>query len=103
MNQHPYLMQPSKVQKTPQKPTVCPCGSTAHTPKSRGQNTFDAGVLLIRKHRYPTGIKPEKSLLITSFCDILNVSYFYVVYVNWSYYETSTMDQLSTGNQNSRL
>jgi hypothetical protein len=39
-------MQPSKVRKTPQKPTICPCGSTANAPKSAGQITFDAGVFI---------------------------------------------------------
>jgi hypothetical protein len=37
-------MQPPKVRKTWQKPTICPCGSTTHAPKSRGQGIFDAGV-----------------------------------------------------------
>jgi CDGSH-type Zn-finger protein len=43
-SQHETLMQPSKVRKTPQKPTICPCGSTANAPKSRGQSTFNASV-----------------------------------------------------------
>jgi len=36
-------MQPPKV-RTVQKPTVCPCGTTTHAPKSKGQRPFDAGV-----------------------------------------------------------
>jgi len=38
------LMQPPKVRKPPQKPTICPCGSTGNAPKTRGQSTFDTGV-----------------------------------------------------------
>ncbi|MCK5272674.1 MAG: hypothetical protein KAJ52_08845 [Sedimentisphaerales bacterium] len=38
------MIQPAKVRKTPQKPIICPCGSTANYPESRGQRTFDAGV-----------------------------------------------------------
>jgi hypothetical protein len=45
-------MQPSKVQKTPQKPTICPCGSTANAPKSKWQSTFDAGVTVTKKINY---------------------------------------------------
>jgi len=38
------MMQPPKVRKTPQKPTICPCGSTGNASKSSGKSTFDAGV-----------------------------------------------------------
>ena len=37
-----------KSPRKPQKPTIRPCGSTANAPKSRGQNTFDAGVFFIQ-------------------------------------------------------
>jgi hypothetical protein len=51
-------MQPPKVRKTPQKPTICPCGSTANAPKSRGQNTFDAGVPFDKNKRMPNKKNP---------------------------------------------